>query len=246
MAKELPYFKFEPGQWENGKIQMMPKDIKGLFIDLCSIYWSRLGDLPYKLAVQKLCDGNANALQTLCDENIIALRADKIYIKFLSEQLNDFKNKSEKASKSAGLRWSKSTENQKVNANALRTQCESNANKEKIREDKSINTKLNSLSIEERKLKFAHTLEKFKDVYERSLLNDFYKYWTEPNKSNSKFRQELEKTWNLERRLETWAKNDKNFKSKNQNGGTQQQAASKRLVQFSFDSAIEAISGQAE
>ena len=46
------------------------------------------------------------------------------------------------------------------------------------------------------------------------MLNDFYKYWTEPNKTLTKFRQEMEKTWDLERRLETWAKNDKNFSKK--------------------------------
>lgn len=76
-------------------------------------------------------------------------------------------------------------------------------------------------NIDDRKLKFASTLEPFLQTYGRDLLNDFYKYWTEPNKSGTKFRQELEKTWSLERRLETWAKNDKNFtngKSNNNNG----------------------------
>ena len=66
-------------------------------------------------------------------------------------------------------------------------------------------------NIDERKLKFASTLKPFVDVYGKDFLNDFYKYWTEPNKSNTKFKQELEKTWSLERRLETWQKNDKNF-----------------------------------
>lgn len=76
-------------------------------------------------------------------------------------------------------------------------------------------------SIDERKLKFASTLKPFVDVYGKELMNEFYSYWTEPNKSNTKFKQELEKTWSLERRLETWAKNDKNFKSKS-NANTKQ------------------------
>jgi len=240
MAKELPYFKFEPGQWENGKIQMMPKEIKGLFIDLCSVYWSRLGDLPYKLALQKLCDGNANALQTLCDENIIALKADKIYIKFLSNQLNEFMLKREKASKSANLRWVKSTDNKEVNANALRTQSESNANIEEIRGDKS-NILPNKNNIEDRKLKFANTLKPFVEIYGRELLNDFYKYWVEPNKSNTKFRKELEKTWDLRRRLETWAKRDKNFNQKNTNGNGTNQPATKKQYVFNAERAIETI-----
>jgi hypothetical protein len=67
-------------------------------------------------------------------------------------------------------------------------------------------------NIYRRKLKFASTLEPYLVTYGKELLNDFYKYWTEPNKSNTKFRQELEKTWSLERRLETWSKND--FKNK--------------------------------
>ncbi len=65
--------------------------------------------------------------------------------------------------------------------------------------------------IEERKLKFSSTLEPYESIYGRPLLKEFNLYWTEPNKSNTKFRQELEKTWSLERRLSTWAKNDKNF-----------------------------------
>lgn len=69
-------------------------------------------------------------------------------------------------------------------------------------------------NIDSRKLKFASTLQPFLLTYGKDFLNDFYKYWTEPNKSNTKFKQELEKTWSLERRLETWAKNEKNFERK--------------------------------
>lgn len=68
-------------------------------------------------------------------------------------------------------------------------------------------------NIEDRKLKFASTLEPYLKVYGREMLKDFYKYWTEPNKSNTKFNQELQKTWDLERRLETWAKNESKFAS---------------------------------
>jgi hypothetical protein len=69
------------------------------------------------------------------------------------------------------------------------------------------NVKVNN--IEERKLKFAHTLEPFKSKYGRDLLNQFYKYWTQPNKSNTKFKQELEKAWELSYRLETWSSREK-------------------------------------
>ena len=70
------------------------------------------------------------------------------------------------------------------------------------------NVKVND--IEQRKLKFASTLEIFLPQYGRETLNKFYGYWTEPNKSNTKFRQELEKTWDLNRRLERWVSNNYN------------------------------------
>lgn len=77
-------------------------------------------------------------------------------------------------------------------------------------------------NIEDRKLKFASTLEEFIPKYGRELIIDFYKYWTEPNKSNTKFKQEGEKTWSLERRLETWAKNELKFsKPNNSKNGTE-------------------------
>lgn len=139
MAKELPFFKFEPNQWENGNIQMLSREDKGLFIDLCSMYWSRLGDVPSKLAIQKLCGGNATALNSLCDEKIIEVLDGNIFIKFLSEQLNEFEDVSKQNSKNAREGWEKrrkQKEESERNATALIPQCESDAiREEKIRED---------------------------------------------------------------------------------------------------------------
>ena len=136
MAKELPYFKFEPNQWENGNIQMLSREDKGLFVDLCSMYWSRLGDVPLKLAIQKLCGGNVTALNSLCDEKIIEVIDGNIFINFLSEQLNEFDDISKQNSKNAKEGWEKrrkQKEESERNATALISQCENDA----IREDKS-------------------------------------------------------------------------------------------------------------
>jgi hypothetical protein len=81
------------------------------------------------------------------------------------------------------------------------------ATTKELEEDKELKVD----KIEQRKLKFADTLKPYLPKYGKEFLNEFYKYWTEPNKSNSKFKMELETTWSLERRLETWAKNDKQF-----------------------------------
>jgi hypothetical protein len=69
-------------------------------------------------------------------------------------------------------------------------------------------------SIDERILKFAETLRPYIEKFGKELVTDFYKYWTEKNKSGTKFRQELEKTWDLNRRIEKWASNDRGFNLK--------------------------------
>ena len=47
--------------------------------------------------------------------------------------------------------------------------------------------------------------------YPEQMLKDFCNYWTEPNKSKSKMRFELQQTWDLGRRLQTWANNQSKF-----------------------------------
>lgn len=152
MSKELPYFKFEPNQWENGNIQMLSREDKGLFIDLCSMYWSRLGDMPLKLATQKLCAGNATALNSLCDEEIIEISEGNIFIKFLSEQLNEFEDTRKQNSKNAKEGWEKrrkQKEESDRNATASIPQSENDA----IKEDKTIrnDTKVNKIKFDFKK-----------------------------------------------------------------------------------------------
>ncbi len=135
MAKELPYFKFEPNQWENGNIQMLSREDKGLFIDLCAMYWSRLGDVPLKLAINKLCAGNATAFDSLMREHIFVLNDGFICIDFLNEQLHEFDNTSKQNSQNAKDGWEKRRNNKassERNATALIPQCENDA----IREEK--------------------------------------------------------------------------------------------------------------
>ena len=78
--------------------------------------------------------------------------------------------------------------------------------------DKDKDKDINSIDI--RKLKFADTLKPFLDKYGKEMIRKFYDYWTEPNKSNTKFKQELQKTWDVKRRLDSWSSN--NFDNKKQ------------------------------
>jgi hypothetical protein len=141
MAKELPYFKFEPNQWENGNIQICSREDKGLFMDLCSMYWSRLGDLPLKLAVNKLCAGNATAFDSLIKEQIFTVIDGLVCIDYLNEQLSNFDETSKTNSKNAKEGWEKrrkQREESDRNATALNPQCESDAIREEERREEKI------------------------------------------------------------------------------------------------------------
>jgi hypothetical protein len=47
--------------------------------------------------------------------------------------------------------------------------------------------------------------------YTTEMCSDFIMYWTEPNKSKTKMRFELQKTFDITRRLSTWNKNSKKW-----------------------------------
>jgi len=59
--------------------------------------------------------------------------------------------------------------------------------------------------IQLREADFKREIEPFK--YPESMKKEFFDYWSEPNKSGTKMRFELETTWHLSRRLARWANN---------------------------------------
>lgn len=168
MAKELPYFKFEPNQWDSGMIQLCSLQAKGLFIELCCLYWSRLGDLPYALALQKLCKGDATMFEELEKNGIYDLDNDNIVINFLDEQLDEFQKTSKQRSKAARKRWDKI----KSNANALQINSKSNAIREEKGKGEEIRKdKINDIVVfkEENKIEIWPTFDDFWDDYDKKV-----------------------------------------------------------------------------
>lgn len=71
--------------------------------------------------------------------------------------------------------------------------------------------KAKAKTIEERAIDFWNELERYKGSYGREMLQAFYNYWTEYNEGGRKMRFEQEKIFNIQRRLATWASNEKKF-----------------------------------
>lgn len=59
--------------------------------------------------------------------------------------------------------------------------------------------------LKKRADKFYNVLVPYVETYGKEMIRQFYDYWTEPNKSRTKMRYELERTWDTKRRLNTWA-----------------------------------------
>lgn len=56
----------------------------------------------------------------------------------------------------------------------------------------------------------------YESQYEDTELQKFFYYWSESNRSNTKMKFELEKTWDLSRRLARWFNNKKSWNGTNQ------------------------------
>ena len=52
---------------------------------------------------------------------------------------------------------------------------------------------------------FYNTLVPFVEVYGKEMIRSFFNYWSEPNKSGTKMRFEMQPTWDVKRRLTTWS-----------------------------------------
>lgn len=86
MAKELPFFKFEPSEYMFGRIQKQSFELQGIFINICCKYWHKLG--VYKYNSVSLDFGKSN-IDKLLESKIIRLEEDHICILFLDDQLNE-------------------------------------------------------------------------------------------------------------------------------------------------------------
>ena len=73
--------------------------------------------------------------------------------------------------------------------------------------------------FEKRKKIFFDECVPFVEKYGKEMVRNFFDYWTEPNKSHSKMKFELEKTWDLARRFSTWDRNESKFNSNGTNQG---------------------------
>ena len=204
------YFLHESTSFQDYKIIKMRSK---LGIQSYGIFWALL-ELLFN-EENKLCidDYEALAFSLQCDANILkqviedfdlfVLEDGCFYSRRLNNHIEDINTKSNKAKESAAKRWS--------NANAKQTQSDSNAS---ISISNSISSSKSKSKIKDRIHEFKNSVYSHKD-FDKEDLENFFLYWSELNKSGSKMRFELERTWSLNLRLKRWVSNGFNKNQKN-------------------------------
>lgn len=137
MAKELPYFQFEPAEYLTKDISFCSLSAQGLFTNICSYYWQRECKLTKDQLLRRL--NYINEFDELIDEGIIDLapNGNDIKIKFLDVQYK----KATKQSETNSINGSKGGRPKKEKPNESETKPKLNPNESKtkgIREDKII------------------------------------------------------------------------------------------------------------
>jgi hypothetical protein len=184
------------------------------------IYWfiiERLADAGGKLPIDLIPVLAMQMHSTDIKVKGVVMQFDLFKIEegeFWSERLNDHLGLRAKLSQSgkngAISRW----KNGEVNGVAI---GEVNANK---RKEKEIKENTNNKDI------FINNIDLYKDLLGDSY-EEFLEYWCEPDK-NGKFRYELEKFFDVKRRINTWIKNKLrygNTKTFNSTAASQQRMA---------------------
>jgi hypothetical protein len=208
MAKGFPYFKFIATEWLTGDIVFEDYDIQGLFINVCAIYWQRNGDVSFEDLQKRL---KTDRLNSLCDR-FISVNDGKISISFLDEQLIDAGHISKVNSqngKLGGRPKGTSNKENKPTANRPLTDFKAKKSKEELERELKEELELN-------KNLFRESLRDFTQKYSNDTLKCFFEYWTELNTSKTKMRFQSEKFFDVDRRLTTWSKNERQTFNKNE------------------------------
>ena len=133
--------------------------------------------------------------QVIEEFDLFVIEDDCFYSIRLDNVINEIESKSKKASDNAKKRW---------NGNATVMQPHSEGSAIKLNEIKLNEIKSNN--INKRLVDFKKSIQSIEGISDEDK-KDFYLYWTEKNKSGNKFRAEMEKTFDISRRINRWVNN---------------------------------------
>ena len=147
---------------------------------------------------------NDKVLDVLKNYNLFQFEDDFFYSKSLSrrmEKLEKIKEKRRESGKLSAIARANAKQVLKKDSKSVQQVKQSKAKERKVKD-----SKLNIL-IEKTDL-FKKQVFEFQSQYDLEMLEEFILYWTEPNKTKTKLKYQLEATWDMGRRLKRWANNN--------------------------------------
>ena len=152
------------------------------------------------LAFSLQCD--ADKLKSVIEDfDLFIIEDGCFYSKRLNDHIDNINSKSIKAKENASKRWN--------NANAMQSHSEPNASRVyNSIEEKSIKDKS---KVNKRIVEFKNSINQIEGINNKDKEN-FFLYWSELNKSGTKQKFELEKTFDVNRRLKRWSTSSFNKK----------------------------------
>ena len=103
MAKELPYYQFEPAEHLAGDIQMCSLAAQGLFCNIKSVYWIKECKLTLRQVQGRF--KHPELIEELIENEILKIENGNVCIEFLDSQFNDILDKKNKLSEAGKKGW---------------------------------------------------------------------------------------------------------------------------------------------
>jgi hypothetical protein len=97
----------------------------------------------------------------------------------------------------------------KLNASIIKNDDRGSTKKDEVNKTRVNNTS----NINNRKIFFEESIFLVQGV-SNQIKDEFFNYWSEENHSKTKMKYELERTWNLEKRLKRWVNNSNKWGNK--------------------------------
>jgi uncharacterized protein YdaU (DUF1376 family) len=135
--------------------------------------------------------------QVIEDFDLFVIEDGFFYSRRLNKHIEEINTKSVKAKENANKRWNKQPHSERNASKSI---------------SKSI-SKVNKSKIQDRIVAFKNAIHNL-DFMNKDDKEDFFLYWSELNKSQSRMRWETERTWSLSLRAKRWINNGFN-KQKN-------------------------------
>ena len=232
------YFRHDYNCREDEKIQALIFDFGyegyGLYWAIIEMLYNNNGEIEcnYERIAFILRSEKRIVEKVISHYNLFTVAYNKVSSNRIKKDLTFRKTKSDKARESAYVRWNKEKEklmrsHSECSKSKVTSQCYK-VKESKVKESKVKNINITQQFFEDKNLQdqiIIKLVEKYKLETEtvKIKVDDFIRYWTEPNKSGTKQRWQLNKTFEITRRLYNWFNNDFNkYNNNNKSPNTTQ------------------------